>query len=75
MATKDFNLATGKELQLDLLVEGIFTITANTTPELDPANGTVQKWTLTGASTPTEVFADGESITLMIDDGPLKLKN
>jgi hypothetical protein len=69
MATKDFNLATGKELQLDLLVEGIFTITANTTPELDPANGAVQKWTLTGASTPTEVFADGESITLMIDDG------
>jgi hypothetical protein len=49
--------------------EEVFTITANTTPELDPANGTVQKWTLTGASTPTEVLADGESITLMIDDG------
>ena len=49
--------------------EEVFTIPSSTTPELDPADGTVQKWTLTGASTPTEVFADGESITLMIDDG------
>ena len=49
--------------------EEVFTLPSSTTPELDPADGTVQKWTLTGASTPTEVFADGESITLMIDDG------
>ena len=51
------------------ITEEVFTLPSSTTPELDPADGTVQKWTLTGASAPTEVFADGESITLMIDDG------
>jgi hypothetical protein len=51
------------------ITEEVFTLPSSTTPELDPADGTVQKWTLTGNSTPTEVFADGESITLMIDDG------
>jgi hypothetical protein len=51
------------------ITEEVFTLPSSTTPELDPADGTVQKWTLTGASTPTEVFTDGESITLMIDDG------
>ena len=51
------------------ITEEVFTLPSSTTPELDPADGTVQKWTLTGNSTPTEVFTDGESITLMIDDG------
>jgi hypothetical protein len=51
------------------ITEEVFTLPSSTTPELDPADGTVQKWTLTGNSTPTEVFADGEGITLMIDDG------
>jgi hypothetical protein len=46
----------------------VFTITG-TTPALDPANGGIQTWTLSGASTPTDSFSDGESITLMIDDG------
>lgn len=39
------------------------------TPALDPANGTIQTWTLTGNSTPTDNIGAGESITLMIDDG------
>jgi hypothetical protein len=64
---------SGKTLADVLLTGAIgeetFTIPSSTTPELDPADGTVQKWTLTGASTPTEVFADGEAIVLMIDDG------
>ena len=50
------------------LVETVYAITG-TTPALDPSNGTIQTWTLTGASTPTSSLNAGESITLMIDDG------
>jgi hypothetical protein len=46
----------------------VFTLTG-TTPALDPANGGIQTWTLSGASTPTDSLSSGESITLMIDDG------
>lgn len=42
---------------------------SGTTPALDPSNGTIQTWTLTGNSTPTDSFTAGESMTLMIDDG------
>jgi len=42
---------------------------SGTTPALDPANGSIQTWTLSGNSTPTDSLAAGESITLMIDDG------
>ena len=49
-------------------VETVFAL-SGTTPALDPANGTVQTWTLTGNSTPTDSFAAGESMNLMIDDG------
>lgn len=50
------------------LSETVFTVTG-TTPALDPANGGIQTWTLSGASTPTDGFDAGESMTLMIDDG------
>jgi hypothetical protein len=36
---------------------------------LEPDNGTIQTWTLTGASTPTDGFAAGQGVTLMIADG------
>lgn len=36
---------------------------------LDPANGTIQRLTFSGAVTFTDSLADGESITLIIDDG------
>lgn len=36
---------------------------------LDPANGTIQRLTLSGTVTFTDSLADGESITLHIDDG------
>ena len=49
-------------------VETVFALTG-TTPALNPANGTVQTWTLTANSTPTDSVAAGESLTLMIDDG------
>jgi hypothetical protein len=45
-----------------------FTLTG-TTPALDPANGGIQLWTLTGASTPTDGLTDNEHILLMLDDG------
>lgn len=48
--------------------EEVFEI-SGTTPALDPANGTIQTWTLTANSTPTDSLSSGESITLMINDG------
>jgi len=50
------------------VVEDVFALTG-TTPALDPSNGSIQTWTLTGASTPTDSFSAGEAITLIIDDG------
>jgi hypothetical protein len=49
-------------------VEEIFAITG-TTPAIDPANGSIQTWTLSASSTPTDSFAAGEPITMLIDDG------
>lgn len=49
--------------------EEVFTVTG-TTPALSPTNGSIQTWTLSGASTPTAgTWASGQSILLMIDDG------
>jgi hypothetical protein len=50
------------------VVEDIFALTG-TTPALEPANGTIQTWTLTGNSTPTDSLVAGESILIMVDDG------
>jgi len=50
------------------VIEDVFALTG-TTPALEPANGSIQTWTLTAASTPTDSLASGEAITLMIDDG------
>lgn len=48
--------------------ETIFALTG-TTPALNPTNGSIQTWTLTGNSTPTDSLSAGKAITLMIDDG------
>lgn len=50
------------------IVETVFTLTG-TTPSLDPSNGTIQEWSLTGNSSPTDALSNGESMTLLIDDG------
>tara|TARA_R110000824_G_scaffold365637_1_gene554160 strand:+ start:713 stop:1114 length:402 start_codon:yes stop_codon:yes gene_type:complete len=50
------------------IVEDVYAI-SGTTPALDPANGSVQTWTLTASSTPTDSLSSGEAITVMIDDG------
>lgn len=49
-------------------VETVFALTG-TTPALNPANGSIQTWTLTGNSTPTDGVQAGESLTLLVDDG------
>lgn len=50
------------------IVETVYAL-SGTTPALNPNNGTIQTWTLTGSSTPTDSFVAGEAMTLMIDDG------
>ena len=50
------------------ITETVFAL-SGTTPALNPSNGTIQTWTLTGASTPTDSLTAGESMTIMIDDG------
>lgn len=48
--------------------ETVFAVTG-TTPALSPANGTIQTWTLSANSTPTQGTWDaGESMTLMVND-------
>lgn len=53
----------------DGYTEEVFAI-SGTTPALSPTNGSIQTWTLSGNSTPTAgTWAEGQSITLMVDDG------
>lgn len=50
--------------------ETVFTITDGASVDIDPANGTIQVWTLGANRTPTATnFAAGHSVTLMIADG------
>ncbi len=63
----------GKTLQAATFTDGyteeVFAVTG-TTPALSPTNGSIQTWTLSANSTPTAgTFADGQSLTLMVDDG------
>ena len=60
--------ATGKVTFNAEYVEKVYAVTG-TTPSLNPANGTIQTWTLSGNSTPTSALATGESIVLKILDG------
>jgi hypothetical protein len=50
--------------------EDVFGITDSGSVDLNPANGTIQTWTLGGSRSPTAFdFGDGQSMVLMIDDG------
>jgi hypothetical protein len=50
--------------------EDIFTITDGAAFEIDPSNGTIQLITLGANRTPKATnFVNGESVTLMVDDG------
>lgn len=47
--------------------ETVFPITDGTSVTLDPNNGPIQTWTITGTRTPTQAnWADGQSLTLLI---------
>lgn len=61
-------LSTGLFTSTGKIVEQTYTLTG-TTPALDPANGTIQYWVLTGNSTPIDGLSNGEFLTLQIDDG------
>jgi hypothetical protein len=70
---------TNKTLSAAILNDGyteeIFAVTG-TTPALSPTNGSIQTWTLSGNSTPTAgTWANGQSMTLMIDDGTARTIN
>ena len=53
----------------DGYTEQVFAVTG-TAPELSPANGSIQTWTLPGNSTPSAgTWASGQSMTMMVDDG------
>jgi len=62
------NKTLGSNTVIDNYKEKIFTLTG-TAPSLDPSNGPIQTWILTGNSTPGHSFASGQSLTLLIDDG------
>ena len=73
VGTSDTQTLTNKTLSSTILNDGyteeVFAVTG-TTPALSPTNGSIQTWTLTASSTPTSgTWNDGQSITLMIDDG------
>jgi hypothetical protein len=60
--------ATGITLN-DGYTEEVFAVTG-TTPALSPTNGSIQTWTLSANSTPTQgTWVEGQSIILMINDG------
>jgi hypothetical protein len=52
----------------DGYTEEVFAVTG-TTPALNPANGSIQTWTLSGASTPTDSVANGQSVILGVTAG------
>lgn len=51
-------------------IDDIYSITDGASVDIDPANGAIQLWTLGANRTPTaDNFANGQSVTLLIDDG------
>jgi hypothetical protein len=72
VGTTDTQTLTNKTLTdpaiTGTILEDVYTV-SGTTPALDPSNGSIQTWTLTANSTPTDSLSAGEAITLMVDDG------
>jgi hypothetical protein len=59
---------TGSVTSTGTPIEDVYAITG-TSVALDPANGSIQTHTLSGATTYTDGFSAGQAVTLMIDDG------
>lgn len=64
------NVQVGSTMTVTGVIETIFSVTGNT-PALSPVNGTIQTWTLPGATnTPTQgAWANGASMTLQVRAG------
>ena len=74
VGTTDTQTLSNKTLETPTINNGyteeIFTITDGGSVDIDPANGSIQTWTLGASSSPTATgFNNGQSITLMVDDG------
>jgi hypothetical protein len=55
------------------LKENVYTVSDGASVDLDPANGTIQVWTLGSSRTPTaNNFTAGQSVTLMIGNASAK---
>jgi hypothetical protein len=68
VGTTDTQTLTNKTL--GNLKETVFTISDGASVDLNPANGSIQVWTLGANRSPTaSSFSSGQSMTLMIDDG------
>lgn len=66
--TKDVFIASTATLQ-GSSTEKVFTISDGASVEINPNNGGIQVWTLGANRTPTASFEEGQSVTLMVDDG------
>ena len=53
---------------LPAVTETVYAI-SGTTPAISAANGTIQTWTLSANSTPTDSLSSGQSVVLHINDG------
>lgn len=52
------------------IVEDVYAIVDGGSVDIDPANGSIQTWTLGASRTPTATnFTSGQSVTLLINDG------
>jgi hypothetical protein len=74
VGTTDTQTLTNKTLTdpviTGTILEDIFTITDGVAFEIDPSNGSIQLITLGANRTPKATnFVNGESVTLMVDDG------
>lgn len=65
MATLGANTFTGQQTFAELR-ETVYSLAGTS---IDPANGSIQYKTLSGNTTLTEALDEGQSVTLMIDDG------
>lgn len=74
VGTSDTQTLTNKTVTDPVIIgtikEDVYTITDGAAFEIDPGNGSVQLITLGANRTPLATnFADGEAVTLMVDDG------